>query len=107
VVEEEVDIHNMRALQLAIQTYVDPAKDIVVFPLNLGSSLDVSLAYEDRDELVYGAGLQSKVLIDATIDWVTHPLRKEWGNRRLPPTCTEQLPEIEKLVETRWQEYGL
>jgi len=106
VAEEEVDIHNMRALQLAIQTYVDPAKDIVVFPLNLGSSLDVSLVYEDRDELVYGAGLQSKVLIDATIDWVTHPLRKEWGNRRLPPTCTEQLPEIEKLVESRWQEYG-
>jgi len=107
VVEGGVDIQNMRALQLATQTYVDPARDIVVFPLNLGSSLDVSLAFEDRDEMVYGASLQNKVLIDATIDWATHPLREEWGNRRLPPTCTEQLPEIKRLVETRWQEYGL
>lgn len=106
VVEEEVDIHNMRALQLAVQTYVDPAKDIVIFPLNVGSSLDVSLAFEDRDELAYGASLQSKFLIDATIDWTTHPIREEWGNRRLPPTCTEQLPEVEKLVESRWSEYG-
>ncbi len=97
----------MRALQLAIQTYVDPAKDIVVFPMNLGSSLDVSLSFEDRDALVYGASLQNKLLIDATVNWTTHPVRAEWGNRRLPYTCTEQLPDVERLVESRWQEYGL
>ena len=107
VVEEDVDIHNMRALQLAVQTCVDPAKDIVIFPMNLGSSLDVSLAFEDRDELAYGASLQNKFLIDATVDWTTHPLKEEWGNRRLPPTCTEQLPEVIKFVENRWAEYGL
>ena len=59
-----------------------------------------------RDELLYGAAVQSKLLIDATIDWTTHPVREEWGNRRLPPTCTEQLPEVEQLAEKRWQEYG-
>jgi len=106
VTEKDVDIHNMRALQLAVQTYVDPAKDIVIFPLEVGSSLDVSLPFEDREELTYGASLQNKFLIDATIDWTTHPIRKDWGNRRLPPTCTEPLPEVEKLVESRWQEYG-
>ena len=106
VVEEDVDIYNMRALQLAIQTYVDPAQDIIIFPENLGSSLDVAIAHKDRDELTYGASLQSKLLIDATINWTRHPIRKEWGNRRLPPTCTEQLPEIEKLVASRWREYG-
>lgn len=107
VVEEDVDIHNMRALQLAIQTYVDPAEDIVIYPMQLGSSLDVSISLENRDELTYGASLQSKFLIDATINWRRHPIRKEWGNRRIPPTCTEPLPEVAKLVEKRWQEYGL
>jgi len=107
VVEEEVNIRNLTSLQLAVQTYVDPVKDVIAFPLGVGSSLDVSLSSEDRDEMLYGAGRQNKLLIDATVDWATHPIRKEWGNRRLPPTCTEQLPEVEKLVDSRWQEYGI
>jgi len=106
VVEEGVDIRNLSSIQLAVQTYVDPMKDVIVFPLGVGSSLDVSLSSDDRDEILYGAGRQNKLLIDATIDWTTHPVRPEWGNRRIPPTCTEQLPEIEKLVERRRQEYG-
>ena len=107
VVEEDVDIHSLSSLQLAVQTYVDPIKDVIAFPLQLGSSLDVNLSSEDRNELLYGAGRQNKLLIDATIDWEKHPVREEWGNRRLPPTCTEQLPEIEELVASRWQEYGI
>jgi len=107
VVEDGVDMHSLSSLQLAVQTYVDPIKDVIAFPLQLGSSLDVNLSSEDRDEMLYGAGRQNKLLIDATTDWEKHPVRKEWGNRRLPPTCTEQVPEVEKLVDSRWQEYGL
>ena len=107
VVEEDVDIHNLRALQLAMQNFVDPTKDLVVFPMNLGSNLDVSLSEEDKNELKYGAGLQNKLLIDATIDWTTHPIREEWDNRRIPLTCTESLPDVVELVNNRWKEYGL
>jgi 4-hydroxy-3-polyprenylbenzoate decarboxylase len=106
VVEEDVDIYNMRAIQLAVQTYVDAGEDIVIFPENMGSSLDVAIAQSDKDELLYGASLQNKMLIDATTNWRRHPVRKEWGNRRLPPICTEQLPEVEQLVSSRWREYG-
>ena len=107
VVEEGVNTRSLSSLQLAVQTYVDPMRDVIPFPLEVGSSLDVNLSSADRDELLYGAGRQNKLLIDATIDWTKHPIREEWGNRRLPPTCTEQLPEVEKLVDSRWPEYGI
>ena len=94
-------------MRMPLPTYVDPMKDVIPFPLEMGSSLDVNLSPEDRDELLYGAGRQNKLLIDATIDWTKHPIREDWGNRRLPPTCTEQLPEVEKLVDSRWREYGI
>ncbi|MFC2003808.1 UbiD family decarboxylase [Chloroflexota bacterium] len=106
VVEEEVDIHNLRALELALQTYVDPAKDVIVFPMGIGGHLDISVSSENRDEIRFGAGLQNKLLIDATIDWTAHPIREAWGNRRIPPTCTGSPPELEELVQKRWKEYG-
>ncbi len=107
VVEEDVDIHTLSSLQLAFQTNVDPAKGVVVFPEELGTSLDVAIRHDERNELAWGAGLQNKLLIDATIDWTSHPLRPEWGNRRLPPLCTESAPATVELVNKKWKEYGL
>lgn len=106
VVEEDVDIRNFREVQWAILNYVDPEKDLVVFPGTGGATLDPSQSAEDSDELKYGAGKMNRLLIDATIDWETHPKRKEWGNKRFPPKCTAALPEIQELVEKRWSEYG-
>lgn len=106
VVEKDVDIHDPRQLLRAMLLHVDPARDLIVFPIELGE-LDPALSSEAEDELRYGAALQNKLLIDATIDWTTHPVRKEWGGRRLPPTCTEPLPEMVELVQKRWNEYGL
>ena len=106
VVEEDVDIHNLRALQLAFRDKVDPTRDLVVFPEYMGSTLDPAMPSDMKDELKYGIGVQNKLLIDATTDWETHPIRAEWGDRRYPPTCTEPSPEIEELVERRWKEYG-
>ncbi len=105
VVDEDVDIHNLRALELAVRNRVDPKDQIVVWP-NPGYSLDPSIPWELRDELKYGGSPQNKLLIDATIDWTKHPIREEWGNRRYPPRATEMLPEIEELVTKRWKEYG-
>jgi len=107
VVEDGVDIRNLREIELAIHANVDPTKDIIVFPMGAGSPLDASLSTDSRDEIKYGSPLQNKVLIDATVDWTTHPKRAEWGGKRLPPKCTESPDEIVKLVNKRWVEYGV
>lgn len=107
VVEEDVDIHNPAALMRAMHSKVDFYRDLVVYPLYMGSPIDVSLPYDNRDELKYGAAIANKLLIDATTDWEIHPPRAEWGNKRFPPDCHNSRPETEKLVEKRWKEYGL
>jgi UbiD family decarboxylase len=105
VVDEDVDIHNLRALELAFRDRVDARDSLIVYPGNPGSPLDPSSIWED--ELATGISLQNKLLIDATIDWTKHPIRKEFGNKRYPPKCAEMDPSIEALVSRRWQEYGL
>jgi 4-hydroxy-3-polyprenylbenzoate decarboxylase len=107
VVEEDVDIHNPAALMRAMHSKVDFYRDLVVYPLYMGSPIDVSLPYDNRDELKYGAAIANKLLIDATTDWELHPPRAEWGNKRFPPDCYYSRPETEELVEKRWKEYGL
>jgi 4-hydroxy-3-polyprenylbenzoate decarboxylase len=107
VVDDDVDIHSLRDVELAFRDRVDPKDDIIVFPGLVGTPLDPSLTWEERDEWTYGGGLQNKVLIDATIDWRKHPVREEYGNQRFPPKCGESTPEIISLVEKRWQEYGI
>jgi len=107
VVEDDVDIHNPAALMRAMHSKVDFNRDLVVYPLYMGSPIDVSLPYDLRAELEYGAAVANKLLIDATTDWQMHPRRPEWGNERFPPNCHYSRPETEKLVEKRWKEYGL
>lgn len=106
VVDEDVNIRDPLSWQLAIQNNVNPSRDIIIYPMRMGSPLDVSLPLEDRNEVTWGAGLQDHLLIDATIDWETHPIREEWGNLRIPPICTELDSEILTKVEKRWKEYG-
>jgi len=107
VAEEDVDIRNPAALMGAMHNKVNFDRDLVVYPLYMGSPIDVSVAYDLRAELEYGAAVASKLLIDATTDWELHPVREEWGNQRFPPKCHYSRPETEELVEKRWKEYGL
>ncbi|HUT68138.1 MAG TPA: UbiD family decarboxylase [Dehalococcoidales bacterium] len=107
VVEEDVDIRNPAALMGAMHSKVDFNRDLVVYPLYMGSPIDVSLPYDFRAELDYGAAIANKLLIDATTDWQIHPPRAEWGNQRFPPNCHYSRKETEELVEKRWKEYGL
>ena len=106
VVDEDIDIRDMNDINRAIRDRMDPKDDIVVFPGIGGSTLDPSAPSELKDELKYGATPQNKVLFDATIDWVKHPIREEYGGRRFPPPSTEMSPEIIDLVKRRWKEYG-
>ncbi len=107
VVEDDVDIHDYRAVWHAVHFKADFNHDAIVYPLYIGSPVDPSIPYEMRDELTYGAGVQNKVLIDATTDWYVFPKRAEWKDSRSLPLCSNQKPEIEKLVEKRWKEYDL
>jgi len=106
VVEEDVDINNPRALIALLHSRVDPDKDVIVYPMNMGSSGDPARALEDGIDMRYGSGVGSKLLIDATIDWTTHPAREEWGGRRLPLSPSHHFTEAAELVKKRWQEYG-
>lgn len=106
VVDEDIDIRDMNDINRAIRDRLDPKDDIVVFPGMGGSTLDPSAPSELKDEMKYGATPQNKVLFDATIDWVKHPIREEYGGRRFPPPSTEMSPEITDLVKKRWKEYG-
>jgi len=106
VVEEDVDIYQPDALLHACAIYADFREDLVVFPAELGPGLSPILSYEEKDEFRWGAGLETKLLIDATINWRTHPVRPEWGNRRYPPSCAEPSLGIIELVQRRWKEYG-
>ena len=94
-------------LMAAMHDKTDFVRGLVVFPEYLGSPIDMMAPFELRDELAYGASVQNKLLIDATTDWETHPVRAEWGNKRESPECRHSRPETEKLVEKRWKEYGL
>jgi 4-hydroxy-3-polyprenylbenzoate decarboxylase len=106
VVDEDVDIYDRTEIDRAMRDRMDAKDDVVIFPGMGGPVLDPSATWELRDELKYGATPQNKVLYDATVDWVKHPVKEEYGDQRLPPSSTEMPPEIEKLVQRRWKEYG-
>lgn len=107
VCEDDVDIHDARQVQMAIRSHADPARDFVVFPMRAGGSGDTALAESMQDEIKWGSGMQSRILIDATVDWETHPVRPEWGNSRRPLNCTRSPQAIVDLVTRRWDAYGL
>ncbi len=107
VVEEGVNIHDPLAVQAAIATHLDPSRDIVTYPLQLGSYADPSLSLEAQDVDEYGSGLVDRVLIDATVNWTTHPRRQVWGGRRLPSPSDDHFPEAAATVAARWPEYGI
>ncbi|TDA63848.1 MAG: UbiD family decarboxylase [Clostridia bacterium] len=107
VVDEDIDIRDLRSLEWAFSYRVNAAEDdIVVFPGMPGSPLDPAIRYHDRNELEFGAGKWSRVLIDATKNW-DYPRVAEWDYDRYPPLASDVDPESERLVEQRWAAYGL
>lgn len=104
VVEEEVNIHDPVAVIAAVNENVDPARDIHVFPTQ-NANIDTALSSEDSDPYEYGVPLGNKLLIDATVNWIAHPRRAEWGGARVPPREPRPAQDVEK-VEKRWKKYG-
>jgi len=107
VVEDDVNIHDPLAVQAAIATHLDPSRDIVTYPLQMGSYADPSLSLESQNVDEYGSGLMDRLLIDATVNWTTHPRREVWGGRRLPLPSDDHFPAVAEAVAERWPEYGI
>ncbi len=108
VVDEDIDIHNLRALDWAMANRFNPEEDdLVVFPGSVGGILDPSIRIENRDEMRYGAGKWARMLLDLTISDLDHLKRPEWNNESYPPDALVQDEATVKLVEKRWPEYGI
>lgn len=107
VVEEDTDIWNRRAVEAALSYRVNAAEDdIVIFPGSFGAVLDPSTRVEDRDEIRFGTGKWSRILIDATRNW-NYTKNPQWGGEVYPPRSTTLSAEEEALVTRRWKEYGI
>jgi len=105
VVEEDVDIYNYRDLEWAFTWRVDAKEDgIVIFPGMPGLRYDPSAYPEWKDPNVHGLARWNRVLIDATRDWRMEP-NPDWGGERYPQVVDPR-PEMKKIVENRWKEYG-
>lgn len=107
VVDKDIDIYDDGAVEWAISYRCNAAMGAVQFFENtIGSMLDPSVPLELRDNIKYGQGKWTRVLIDATVNWDLEP-EPQYDGRREPPLCTVLPPEVEKLINKRWKEYGI
>lgn len=91
VVDENVDVQNMREVLWRVGNNVDPARDIEIVE-GPTDSLDHASAIPN-----YGG----KIGIDATTKY------PEEGHDRPWPPDIEMDPAVQDLVSKRWEEYGL
>ncbi|MBI4393926.1 MAG: menaquinone biosynthesis decarboxylase [Euryarchaeota archaeon] len=92
VVDDDVDVHNMREVLWAFTTRYDPARDTVILSDMPADTLDHVGPRKD---------VGGKAGIDATKKW------KEEGFDRRWPDVIEMDDATRKLVDSRWREYGL
>ncbi len=106
VVDEDIDIFDMEAIEWALAYRVNAAMDdISFFSGTSGSMLDPSVPLEQRDAVKYGHGKWTRVLIDATINWELEP-QQQYGGDRYPPLSTEATKAMGEKIKKRWSEYG-
>ena len=106
VVDKDIDVFDDEAVEWALAYRTNAAMDdFQFFKGTIGSMLDPSTPLPLRDNVKYGHGKTTRVLIDATVNWDLEP-EEQYGGRREPPLCTEIDPETDELISRRWQEYG-
>ena len=91
VVDEEVDVQNVREVAWKALNHIDPERDIE-FALGPVDSLDHSSRLPN-----FG----SKMGIDATRKWPTEGFTRPW------PGVIEMSPEVKKRVDELWRSAGL
>jgi UbiD family decarboxylase len=100
VVDDDIDIYDLKQVLWAINMRVQASRDIYVTRNEVASRLDPSQPYNSM-------GFSDKMIIDAT--WLStpdYPPREEWGGATTPPLIATS-PELLKFIENRWSEYGI
>lgn len=109
VVDEDIDIHDLEAIEWAIAYRVNPdpaGTDIVFYPGTLGSMLDPSIPAKQRHLQGKPMARWNRMLIDATKSFELEP-QEQYGGDVYPPKAFEISEDTEKLIEKRWKEYGI
>lgn len=91
VVDEDVNVHDLREVAWKVLNHIDPERDI-------------QFTYGPLDILDHAArqpGYGSKMGVDATRKWKGEGFIRKW------PDQVRMSPEIRALVDRKWKEYGL
>lgn len=89
VVDDDVNVHDMREVIWAVTTRFDPSKDVVIIPDSPIDALDHS---------TYRPSLGGKLGIDATKKWKEEGYEREW------PEVVEMDEEVKRRVDAIWDE---
>ncbi len=89
VVDDDVNVHDMREVIWAVTTRFDPARDVVIIPDSPIDALDHS---------TYRPNLGGKLGIDATKKWKEEGYEREW------PEVVEMSEDVKAKVDSIWEE---
>lgn len=89
VVDDDVNVHDIREVIWAVTSRFDPARDVILLPPSPTDSLD---------HAAYIPNLAGKLGIDATKKWKEEGYDREW------PDAVEMDAEVKKRVDEFWSE---
>ncbi len=89
VVDNDVNVHDMREVVWAVTTRFDPAKDVIIIP---------DCPIDSLDHSTYKPNLGGKLGIDATKKWREEGYEREW------PDVVEMSDDVKKRVDQIWDE---
>ena len=92
VVDSNINVHDVNEVIWAVTTRTDPKRDT--------SILD-NVPTDTLDPASHLVNLGSKLGIDATVKWKEEGFTREWQEVVKPDQ------ETEKLVDSKWKEYGI
>jgi len=89
VVDDDVNVHDMREVIWAVTTRFDPARDVIVIPDCPADALDHS---------TYRQCLGGKLGIDATRKWREEGYEREW------PDVVEMSEDVKRRIDEIWSD---
>jgi 4-hydroxy-3-polyprenylbenzoate decarboxylase len=100
VTDNDINVFDLNEVLWAINTRMQPSRQINITRYEVGSRLDPSVPFD-------WLGITDKMIIDAT--WQTTPdftPRPEWDGAIHPPEV-KLSKELSQFIEKRWSQYGI
>ncbi len=91
VVDHDVNVHDLNQVMYAVASTVDPQRDVAILE---------NCVADELDHASVGERVGGKMIVDAT-----RKLREEVGREWPEPVAPD--PEVARLVDERWGEYGI